>query len=203
MAAGTHVAKELPFKTLNGISEKQVSEHFEVLYKGYVKKLNEIELKLESADRALANATFSDVRELKLEEAFATNAIKLHEAYFESLGGDGVAQGSLADAIREDFGSAELWAEDLKAAGLCARGWVVLAYNWSDKKLHNYSCDYHTHGVWGATPLLVLDVYEHAYFLDFATVRKKYIEAFLANLDWVAASERFGNLGIAAHRAGK
>ncbi len=203
MAAGTHVAKELPFKTLDGISEKQVSEHYEVLYKGYVKKLNEIELKLEAADSALANATYSDLRELKLEEAFATNAIKLHEAYFESLGGDGVPFGALAGAMAEDFGSVENWSTDLKAAGIGARGWVVLAYDWDGKKLHNYSCDYHTHGVWGATPLLVLDVYEHAYFLDFATGRKKYIEAFLANLDWKAANERFEKLGIASHRAKK
>ncbi|MFA6048440.1 MAG: Fe-Mn family superoxide dismutase [Candidatus Micrarchaeia archaeon] len=203
MAAGMHVAKPLPFGQLNGISEKQISEHYSVLYQGYVKKLNEIELKLEAADRMQANATYSDLRELKLEEAFATNAIKLHEEYFSSLGGDGVPSGALADAIAADFGSVEKWAEDFKASGLCSRGWVVLAYNWDGRRLHNYSADYHTQGAWGATPLIVLDVYEHAYFLDFATGRKKYVEAYMANLDWTAANAKFEKLEIAQHRAGK
>ncbi len=200
MDAGAHVAKPLPFAKLNGISEKQISEHYNVLYQGYVKKLNEIELKLESVDRTLANATYSDLRELKLEGAFAANAIKLHEEYFSSLGGDGVPVGGLAAAIAEDFGSVDKWAEDFKASGLCSRGWVVLAYNWDDRRLRNYSCDYHTHGAWGCTPLIVLDVYEHAYFLDFATGRKKYADAFMANLDWKAASAKFEKLETEKHK---
>ncbi len=201
MAVGERVARELPFKSLEGISEKQISEHYEVLYKGYVKKLNEIEAKLETADRALANATYSEVGELKREQAFCTNAIYLHEAYFASLGGNGgKPEGELLKAIEEDFGSYEKWAEDFAASGVAARGWVVLAFNWVEGRLRNYSSDYHTQGAWGCSPLLVLDVYEHAYFLDFATARKKYIEAYFKNLNWGFAQSLFEKYGVGRAR---
>ena len=185
---------------LKGISQRQLQEHHDVLYAGYVKKLGEIEAKLASADRSEANATFSLVGELKRQEVFATNAISLHEDYFASLGGDGKAKGKISELIAADFGSFEKWDADFRASGLAARGWVVLAYNWKDKRLHNYSLDIHTHGVWDATPLLVLDVYEHAYFLDYGTARKKYIEAFMGNIDWGFPESRLAAEGILKHR---
>ena len=181
-----HIVKELRWKgkELDGISKRQVDEHHDVLYAGYVKKLNEIETKLESADLGEANATFSLIGELKRQECFATNAITLHEGYFDNLGGDGKPAGKILEMMKEDFGSYEKWETDFKAAGVAARGWVVLAYNWDDKRLHNYSTDIHTQGAWSASPLLILDVYEHAYFLDYGTARKKYIDAFMKNVDW-------------------
>ncbi len=181
-------------KGIEGLSLRQLQEHHDVLYAGYVKKLGEIEAKLAAADRSEANATYSLVGELWREEAFATNAILLHEAYFDSLGGDGKPKGKIQGMIGGDFGSYAKWEEDFKASGLAARGWVVLAYNWNDRKLHNYSLDIHTHGVWNATPLLVLDVYEHAYFLDYGTARKKYIEAFMKNIDWEFVSSAHGRI---------
>ncbi len=176
--------KPLKYTLLPGFSEEQLKEHHDVLYAGYVKKLNEIEEKLKNSDTGLANATYSEYGELRRGEAFATNAIKLHESYFDNLGGDGKPAGKLLGLIKHDFESFEKFEKQFKAAGLAARGWVVLCFNWDDRKLHIYSSDYHTQGIWNCTPLLVLDVYEHAYFIDFKTARKAYIEAFWKVLDW-------------------
>lgn len=189
----------LKYRDLPGLSEKQLSEHHDVLYAGYVKKVNEIRAALAAADLSKANATHSDWRELKVEEGFAVNGVVLHETYFGGLTASGAAPtGAIADLIAQDFGSLDKWTAEITACGLAARGWVVLAFDLKDGKLHNYVCDMHNQGgVWGAIPLLVLDVYEHAYFIDYGTARKKYIEAYLKNVDWTAANaaiERFGLL---------
>ena len=184
-------AKELkPAKELNGISRRQIQEHHDVLYKGYVNKLNEIETKLAAADPAEANATFSLIRELKREEVFATKAIRLHEAYFENLGGDGACKGPALDLIRQDFGSYEKWEAQFKALGMAARGWVVLAFDYIDSKVHSYLSDIHSDGVFQTGILLVLDMYEHAYFIDYGTGKKAYIEAFMKNVDWEVVNKR-------------
>lgn len=195
-----YTAKPLPFlKPLTGISEKAMTVHHDKLYVGYVNKRNEIEEKLATADRSLANATFSEYGELKREESFAANGIFLHEYYFNVLGGEGLAAseasekgGALVEAIEKEFGSYEKWLEDFKAAGMVARGWVVLAYDFNDGRLHNYLCDTHNHGgIWGAMPIVVLDMYEHAYFLDYGSDRKTYIEDYMKNLNWHAAGEMY------------
>ncbi len=129
--------KNLPFRELKGISQKAIEIHWGKLYQGYVKKWQEIQEKLKTADKSLANATFSELRELKLEETFAANAILLHEAYFDILGGDGQPKGEIVKAIEKNFGSFENWLEEFKALGLSARGWVVLSYDFNDGKLHN------------------------------------------------------------------
>ena len=170
--------KALKYKSLPGLSERQISEHHDVLLPGYVKKVNEIRAKLPNTDKSNANGTYAELRELKLEEGFAVNAVKLHESYFDDLGGDGKADGEIKKLIEADFGSYEKWEEEFRALGLCSRGWVVLAYDMDDKKLRNYIADVHNQGgVWNAISLLVLDVYEHPYFLDYATARKTYIDA--------------------------
>ncbi len=189
-----HEVKPLKYKSLEGLSERQLGEHHDILYAGYVNKLNEIEVKLPTVDRKAANATYSDLRELKKEEVFATNGIQLHEGYFDNLGGKGRAGGKILDALARDFGSYEIWEEDFRACGMAARGWVVLAFNMEDKRLHNYVSDTHDMGgVWSCVPLLVLDVYEHAYFLDYGTKRKDYLEKFMANLDWQVIEQRFSD----------
>ncbi len=192
----------LKYKELPGLSEKQLSEHHDVLYVGYVKKVNEIRAALAAADQGKANATHSDWRELKIEEGFAVNGVVLHERYFDGLTANGSAPaGAVADLINQDFGSLDKWAAEITACGLAARGWVVLAFDLKDGKLHNYVCDLHNQGgVWGAIPLLVLDVYEHAYFLDYATARKKYLETFLKNLDWSGANAIIEKYGLLKHR---
>ncbi len=191
--------KPLKYKELPGLSEKQLSEHHDVLYAGYVKKTNEIRAKLDTVDLTLANATHSDLRELKVEETFALNGVKLHERYFDNLGGQGGApSGAIADLIMRDFESFEKWAADFMACGMAARGWTVLAYDLEEKKLMNIVCDIHNQGgVWAQVPLLVLDIYEHAYFIDYATGKKKYIGAFMEMIDWSAVNAQLEKFNLA------
>jgi len=172
-------------RALDGISEKTMTEHYK-LYQGYVNKYNEIMTKLESVDLKTANQVFSDLRSLKLDLTFAIGGVKNHEIYFEHLGGKGgEPQGKLKQAIEKDFGAVEKWAADLKASGIAARGWAWLAYDHQWKRLFNYIGDaQNTFPVWGATPILALDVYEHAYWYDYQTARASYIDAFMKNLDW-------------------
>ena len=178
--------KPLPYTQLEGLSEKQLQEHHDVLYAGYVKKWNEIQEKLVATDRAAANATYSEFGELKREETFALNGIKLHEGYFDNMqSGGGECEGIIKEWIEKDFGSYEKWLEDFKALGVAARGWAILAFDLDEGRLYNYLCDSHNQGgVWNSVSLFIMDVYEHAYFLDFATGRKAYIEVFFKNINW-------------------
>ncbi len=196
------VAKDVkPAVEMEGISRRQIDEHYDVLYKGYVSKLNEIEAKIPATDKAEANATYCLLRELKKEEVFATDAIRLHELYFENLGGDGQGcSGQIYDLMKDDFGSYEKWEAELKALGVASRGWVILAFDWADRKLHNYITDIHSEAVWGASALLILDVYEHAYFIDYGTARKKYLDAFVKNINWAAVNNRIEHLRLAEAR---
>jgi len=183
-------------KDLPGITSKMLNEHFK-LYEGYVKKTNEIQAKLESADKSEANGVFSYIGELKRQETFAVNGMKLHEVYFGHLAGGGEPRGKLVKMIEKDFGSLENWKTDMIATGLAARGWAVLAFDYKDNRLHNYGSDAHNVGaVWGAIPLIVLDVYEHAYFMDYGVNRKDYINSFFKNLDWDFASKSVEQYGL-------
>jgi superoxide dismutase, Fe-Mn family len=170
---------------LDGISSTTVEAHYK-LYQGYVNKRNEVLGKLGEADLGAANQVYSDVRALKVDLTFAIGGIKNHELYFEHLGGDGGdPDGAIRDLIARDFGSVGSWRDDLRATGMAARGWAWTAYDWDEGRLFNYIGDaQNTFPVWNATPLVALDVYEHAYFLDYQTDRAAYIDAFLANLDW-------------------
>ncbi len=170
---------------LEGISRASIEAHYR-LYQGYVAKRNEILGKLETVDRSSANQVYSELRALKVELSFAVGGIKNHEVYFAHLGGGGGDPvGPIETLIRRDFGSIDAWRDDLKATGMAARGWAWTAYDWDEHRLFNQIGDtQNTYTWWNATPLIALDVYEHAYFLDFQTDRSSYIDAFLANLDW-------------------
>ncbi|MCL5010991.1 MAG: superoxide dismutase [Patescibacteria group bacterium] len=188
-------AKKLPFEELKGISQKTIENHYGKLYQGYVKKWQEIQERLKNADKSTANAVFSDLRELKLEEGFVADAVLLHEAYFDILGGGGEPKGEIIDGITKDFNSFDDWQTEFKALGLAARGWVILAFDFNDGKLRNYIADFHNQGgIWRASPILVLDVYEHAYFMDYGADRKSYIEAFFQNLNWETISKKFSKI---------
>jgi superoxide dismutase, Fe-Mn family len=175
---------------LDGISRESVEAHYK-LYEGYVNKRNEILERLSSVDLAAANQVYSDVRALKVELSFAVGGIKNHEIYFDHLGGDGGdPDGLVGQLIKRDFGSVDDWRRDLKASGMAGRGWAWTAYDWDEGRLFNYVGDtQNTFPIWNATPLVALDVYEHAYFLDFQTDRGSYIDAFLANLDWAVVND--------------
>ena len=170
---------------LDGISRATIEAHYK-LYEGYVNKRNEILGRLDGIDLAGANQVYSEIRALKVELSFAIGGIKNHELYFESLGGGGGdPDGPVGDLIKRDFGSAAEWRADLKASGMAGRGWAWTAYDWDEGRLFNYVGDtQNTYPIWNATPVVALDVYEHAYFLDYQTDRASYIDAFFDNLDW-------------------
>ncbi len=175
---------------LDGISRAAVEAHY-TLYEGYVNKRNEILEKLDGVDLSSANQVYSEIRALKLELTFAIGGIKNHEIYFEHLGGDGGNPGgAIGQLIQRDFGSVDGWRADLRATGMAARGWAWTAYDWDESRVFNYIGDaQNTFPVWNATPLVALDVYEHAYFMDFQTDRASYIDAFFDNLDWSAVND--------------
>lgn len=172
-----------------------MTEHYK-LYQGYVNKYNEIMGKLaelSDADYQAANQTYSLIRSLKVDLTFAVGGVKNHELYFDILGGGGgKASGALLAQIEKDFGSYERWAKDLKATGIAARGWAWLAWDHDRKYLFNFIGDaQNTFPVWNATPILALDTYEHAYFIDYGVNRGAYIDAFFRNLDWAKVEKRF------------
>ena len=137
-------------------------------------------------DLGRANQVYSELRALKVDLTFAIGGIKNHELYFAHLGGEGGdPDGAFRTLVERDFGSVEAWRSDLRATALAARGWAWTAYDWDERRLFNYLGDaQNTFPVWNATPLVALDVYEHAYFLDYQTDRASYVDAFFENLDW-------------------
>jgi len=179
---------------LKGISDQQIEYHFETHYKGYVTKINEVWEKMQTVDRSKANQNFSDYRALKVEESFNYMGVVLHELYFENIKG---AKGSapsakLAEHINKNFGSFDKWKEDFKACGIALRGWAVLVYDLTSGRLINNGLDAHNvYGLLNTIPLVVLDVYEHAYYTDQGPKRPPYIDAFFENVDWNVVNKRF------------
>ena len=182
---------------LDGISRASIEAHYK-LYEGYVSKRNEILARLDEVDPAGANQTYSDMRALKVEFSFAIGGIKNHEIYFEHLGGGGGdPTGPIGDLIGRDFGSVQNWRTDLKATGMSGRGWAWTAYDWDEGRLFNYLGDaQNTFPVWNATALVALDVYEHAYFVDFGTDRAAYIDTFFHNLDYDVVNDWAQRYGV-------
>jgi Fe-Mn family superoxide dismutase len=182
---------------LDGISRASVEAHYK-LYQGYVAKRNEILGKLADVDLEKANQVYSDLRALKVDLTFALGGIKNHELYFGHLGGGGGdPTGAFGSLVRRDFGSVAAWRDDLRATGLAARGWAWTAYDWDERRLFNYIGDaQNTFPVWNATPLVALDVYEHAYFIDFGTDRAAYIDSFFHNLDYDVVNDWTQKYGI-------
>jgi Fe-Mn family superoxide dismutase len=180
-------------RELKGISEQTMTEHYK-LYEGYIKKFNEITEKLLKADASAANPSYSELRSLKTEYSFALNGVKNHEIYFGHLGGDGTPPtGKLSEQLAKDFGSFEYWQSDMKATAMSARGWAWLVWDKDLNKLVNIAGDsQNTYLVWNCLPLVALDVYEHAYFIDYGVRRADYIEAFFANLNWSVIEQGFG-----------
>ena len=181
------------------ISKKQFDEHIK-LYKGYVDKVNAITSQLASdGDRPAANATYSLYRGLKKGETYALDGVLLHELYFQNLSDGKTPMGKETTALLEkQFGSVENWMDDCKACSLSARGWCVLAYEQRTETFRNLLFDLHDDGpVMGAYPLIVLDMYEHAYFLDYGTDKAGYIQNLINGIDWSAVERRVKRLGRA------
>lgn len=180
---------------LDGISKRTMEEHYK-LYQGYVNKYNEIMSKIEELgpeDYKAANATYSPVRELKVELARAIGGVKNHEMYFAHLGGKGgKPSGALLAQIEKDLGSYDKWLADFKATGIAGRGWSWLAWDRDGSYLLNMIGDEQfEYPIWNAVPILAMDVFEHAFWIDFGSAKAAYIEKFFANLDWAEVERRF------------
>lgn len=176
-----------------GISEATHKAHL-TLWQGYANKTNQIRdlLAAVDVDPAKANQIYSEIRALKVNYAFAYGGYINHNVYFDTIGGEGgPATGDVATLIKDAYGSFERWAGDWKATGIGGRGWVYLGYDHEEQTVHTYIGDAQdTFPAWNNTLILAMDVYEHAYFLDFQTARAKYIDAYLHSIDWNAVNAR-------------
>ncbi len=185
----------LPFdpSTLNGLSEKLVRSHHQNNYSGAVKRLNAIRTEL--GKTPFATAPGFALNGLKREELVATNSMLLHELHFACLGGDSAPMvPAMALALSASFGSMERWREEFIAMGKAlggGSGWVVLAFSGRDGSLTNQWAADHTHAVAGGVPILALDMYEHAYHMDFGANAGAYVDAFMNNINWAAVYERY------------
>ena len=180
---------------LDGISRKTVDEHLK-LYHGYVNKTNEILEKLDKVDMTTANQVFSDVRALKVELSFAVGGMRNHEIYFSHLKkGSGKPPRELLQQIEKDWSSYDNYLKDLKASGLSGRGWAWTAWWPEAQRLINWVGDsQNTYLGWNLQPVLALDVYEHAYMLDFGVNRGAYIDTFVRNIDWDVVAENYDRI---------
>ncbi len=174
---------------LKGISDSQLKAHFG-LYENYINKINEFEAKIKSFDPDQANPT--EYRAWHVDQTFMLNGSVLHELYFGNLGGSQKEpNGNLKKMINRDFGNLQILMGHLKAVGKVMRGWSLLAFNYRTGRLNVYGLDQHNQLVPTMVfPILVLDVYEHAYMIDYGTDRKKYLDAFVTNIDWKPVGER-------------
>ena len=177
---------------MNGFSDILLNNHFK-LYQGYVKNVNLILDKL-SALLGAGNDRTLEYAELKRRFGWEFNGMRLHEFYFENLGGKEQigAKDSIHKKITEDFGSFDIWKQDFVSTGvLRGIGWVILCMDRSNKRLINVWINEHDAGhIAGAAPILVMDVFEHAYFTDYQLDRPKYIEVFFNNISWSEVSKR-------------
>jgi len=179
---------------MEGFSETLLNNHF-TLYQGYVTNTNKL---LETLGKMLGDGQTAtpEYAELKRRLGWEFNGMRLHEYYFENLGGrEGInAEGALAKKLAEDFGSYEAWEKDFRATGaMRGIGWAILYQDSATGKLINFWINEHdvAHPA-GCKPVLIMDVFEHAYMVDYGIKRPDYIEAFFKNINWQAAEERLG-----------
>ena len=192
--AGKHTPMALPFNPakLNGISEKLITSHHDNNYAGAVKALNLVENHLAGmmADKDIPAYLYGD---LKREELIRTGSVVMHEKYFANLGGNGKADGTVRKLVEQNWGSFDAWdAEFRRIANALSggSGWTVLAYNNHTKELHNYWMADHSTSPAFSTPIVVLDMYEHAYQMDYGAAAAKYIDAFMTNVNWDEVNKR-------------
>ncbi len=188
----------LPFdpRKLAGLSERLLQSHWENNYSGAVKALNTVRSRL---SQALADSTTPPYlyNALKREQQLRSGSVVLHELYFANLGGDGKAPARVRSALAAAFGSFDTWETEFRKIGQGlggGSGWVMLGYNHGLKLLENYCMGDHATAPASVTPLLMMDMYEHAYQMDYGAAAAKYIDAFFANLQWDQVAERLSGI---------
>jgi superoxide dismutase, Fe-Mn family len=189
---GVHAPKPLPFDAarLNGLSEKLLVSHHDNNYVGAIKNLNRLEQELAQVTKDTPAFVVGGLRQSELTYR---NSMTLHEAYFGNLGGNGKAAGAIAVALATAYGSMENWELQFRSTGASlggGSGWVVLGYELATGELRTTAAINHTQSQATSLPLLVMDMYEHAYAMDFGAAAARYIDAFFANLQWDAVNQR-------------
>jgi len=189
-----HTPVPLPFdaKTLHGISEKLIQSHWENNYVGASKALNVVRGRLTQAlgDTNTPPYVYAG---LKREQSLRTGSVVLHEFYFGNLGGDGKAPADLRTRLSRSFGTYDRWESEFRKIGQGlggGSGWVVLGFNEHLNLLENYWLADHATNPADTRPILVMDMYEHAYQMDYGAAAAKYIDAFFANIQWDAVAKR-------------
>jgi len=192
---GQHQPKPLTFDPakLRGLSEKLIRSHWENNYSGAVRALNGIEQRLDAMmkEKDLPPFIYGPI---KREELVRTGSVVLHEHYFDNLGGDGKAAGAVLTAVNQWFGGYDAWAAEFNRTAMSlagGSGWAILSYNLHTRELHNYWAWDHMHNAPTGLPLLVLDMYEHAFHMDYGAAAAKYVEAFMQNVKWEEVNRRY------------
>jgi Fe-Mn family superoxide dismutase len=203
VSMGKHTVVSLPFdaKKLKGLSERMVVSHHDNNYAGAVTNLNKVEDELSRVRKDTPGYLVAGLRERELTY---TNSLVLHEHYFGNLGGNGKPDGGIASALADGIAGLGRWEELFRATGLSlsgGSGWVVLDYNFQWNDLRTYWSGNHTQQLSFGAPLLVMDMYEHAYQMDFGAAAAKYVDAFFDNINWHEVNRRYER-ALAMARAG-
>lgn len=192
---GGREPKSLPFDPgrLDGLSEKLIRSHYDNNYLGSLKTLDMISQRLATAmkDPEMPPIVYGG---LKREELHRVGSVILHEHYFGNLGGDGKANGDILKAIKKAYGSYDSWEQEFRRTAMSlagGSGWCVLTYNLYTHELRNQWAWDHMHGAISGLPLLALDMYEHAFHMDYGSAAAKYVDAFLRNVNWDEVDKRF------------
>ena len=203
---GQHTPLPLPFdpKALPGLSERLLVSHHDNNYAGAIKNLNAVELELARVTQETPSFLVAGLRERELT---FTNSVILHERYFANLGGDGKPAGAVKDALAGAFGGLPRFEELFRATALSlagGSGWAIVDLDFSTGDLRIFGTRDHTQSIAFGAPLLVLDMFEHAYALDYGAAAAKYVEAFFANVAWSEVDRRHARARAAwqALRAG-
>jgi superoxide dismutase, Fe-Mn family len=191
--AGKHALKPLPFDAakLRGLSEKLIRSHHENNYGGALKSLNKVEVELASVNK---DTPAHLVGGLKERELTYRNSVVLHEWYFGNLGGDGKPAGSVVQAVTESYGSFAKFEEHFRALGASlggGSGWAILEYDLALGAPRAYGSGHHAQSFALGIPLLVMDMYEHSYAMDYGAAAARYIDAFFQNIPWEAVEKRY------------
>jgi superoxide dismutase, Fe-Mn family len=199
--AGGREPRPLPFEParLAGLSEKLMRSHWENNYIGSVRALNMIAERLAAAMR---DPDFPPLvyGGLKREELHRVGSVVLHENYFANLGGDGKAGGAVLASLKMAYGTYEAWEAEFRRTAMSlagGSGWCVLTYNLHTHELRNQWAWDHMHGAMSGVPLLVLDMYEHSYHMDYGSAAAQYVDAFMNNVNWEEVDRRFAQIRVA------
>lgn len=191
--AGKHEPVPLPFAagSLNGLSERLIASHHENNYGGAVKNLNRVEQELATVTSDTPPFLVAALRERELT---FRNSKSLHEAYFGNLGGNGKRSGAIEAALAAAYATSARWEQHMRATGLGlggGSGWAILGFELDTGALRTFWSGNHTQVLATSVPLLVMDMYEHSYHIDFGAAVARYIDAFFANVNWEEVNRRF------------